>query len=73
MKKVIIKLIRSYQYFSKDIGGYNAIPLLFRSGCRYYPTCSDYMIESINKLGVWRGLAGGFVRILKCNPLITKY
>ncbi len=36
--------------------------------CRFYPTCSCYMKEAIEKKGVMKGLALGIKRILKCNP-----
>jgi len=37
--------------------------------CRYYPTCSSYMAEAIEKKGIWKGILLGVRRILKCNPL----
>jgi len=37
--------------------------------CRFYPTCSCYMIEAIQKKGFWTGVFLGLMRILKCNPL----
>lgn len=36
--------------------------------CRFYPTCSSYMMEAIQKKGVWKGLLLGLLRILKCHP-----
>lgn len=36
--------------------------------CRFSPTCSQFMIESIQKHGVLRGGARGVWRILRCNP-----
>jgi len=36
--------------------------------CRYVPTCSQYMIESIRRRGVIVGTAKGILRVLKCNP-----
>lgn len=41
-------------------------PLLPRS-CRFYPTCSNYMIEAINVFG-FKGIFIGLKRITKCNP-----
>ncbi len=41
-------------------------PLLPHS-CRFYPTCSNYMIESINAFGL-KGVIIGLKRIAKCNP-----
>jgi uncharacterized protein len=36
--------------------------------CRFYPTCSSYMMEAIQKKGVLRGVSLGLLRILKCHP-----
>ncbi|MBN2837627.1 MAG: membrane protein insertion efficiency factor YidD, partial [Fusobacteriaceae bacterium] len=36
--------------------------------CRFYPTCSCYGIEAINKHGAVKGLYLTIKRILKCNP-----
>lgn len=36
--------------------------------CKFQPTCSDYMIESLKKYGFLWGSFRGFYRILKCNP-----
>lgn len=38
------------------------------SVCRFYPTCSSYMQEAIDKKGVLRGLLCGLKRILRCHP-----
>ena len=37
--------------------------------CRYYPSCSHYAMEAIEKYGAKRGLSMSFARILRCNPL----
>ena len=36
--------------------------------CLYRPTCSQYMLESINNLGALAGILAGTWRILRCNP-----
>ena len=61
IKKGIIKLIRLYQ---KYIRGLNPKDI----GCKFYPTCSDYMIQAIEKHGIFKGMAMGVWRILRCNP-----
>ncbi|MBI2995669.1 MAG: membrane protein insertion efficiency factor YidD [Candidatus Melainabacteria bacterium] len=37
--------------------------------CRFYPSCSDYFLESIQKHGLFIGLALSVKRILRCHPL----
>ena len=46
--------------------------LFFPPCCRFHPTCSAYMIDSVKKNGTLRGLFFGFIRILKCNPFFSK-
>lgn len=62
MKKICLFLIKKYK---KIIS-----PLLSSKGvnCKYYPTCSDYTIQAIEKYGVIKGCFLGIKRILKCNP-----
>ncbi|HYP13999.1 MAG TPA: membrane protein insertion efficiency factor YidD [Bryobacteraceae bacterium] len=36
--------------------------------CRYYPTCSMYMLESIERYGALRGLGMGLRRLSRCHP-----
>jgi putative membrane protein insertion efficiency factor len=38
------------------------------SACRFYPTCSEYMIEAIEKHGPVHGVAKGIGRLLRCHP-----
>jgi putative membrane protein insertion efficiency factor len=59
MKRILILIIRFYRRF---------ISPLKRPSCIYYPTCSQYAIEAIQKYG---SLKGGFMaikRILRCHP-----
>ncbi len=41
---------------------------LSRHTCLYEPTCSEYMLRSINNIGVIFGILAGLWRILRCNP-----
>ena len=52
------------------IRGYQAVisPLLGAGVCRFYPSCSEYMIQSIEKYGVFSGAMHGLKRIGKCHP-----
>jgi len=59
MKKVFIFLIRIYQ---------RLISPLFPPSCRFYPTCSEYSVQAINKYGILIGSAKAIWRILRCNP-----
>lgn len=36
--------------------------------CKYYPTCSEYAKQAIEKYGICRGSFLAIKRILKCNP-----
>jgi putative membrane protein insertion efficiency factor len=40
----------------------------FGRQCRFHPTCSNYMIQAIEKHGLIRGLAKGAHRICRCQP-----
>jgi putative membrane protein insertion efficiency factor len=63
IKKIIgfplILLIKIYQYLISPI---------FPASCRFKPTCSSYMIESIEVWGPRKGLLLGLKRMLSCHP-----
>lgn len=59
MSRLIISLIRLYQYFLS--------PLLGPS-CRFHPTCSDYAKEAFTRHGLVRATYLSFRRLLRCNP-----
>ena len=61
MRKILIYLVKIYQKFISP-----ALP----KSCRYYPTCSTYMIDALTKFGPFLGLIMGISRILRCNPFI---
>ena len=42
-------------------------PLMPRA-CRFYPTCSEYALESIQKYGILKGISLGVLRISRCHP-----
>ncbi len=62
MKKVFIGLINFYKRMISPILNYHG------SNCKFYPTCSEYTKQAIEKYGVIRGLCKGFCRVLRCNP-----
>ena len=58
-RKLEILLIEFYQrHISKGLG----------KRCIYYPTCSEYTKQAIDKYGIIRGNILGIFRILRCNP-----
>lgn len=36
--------------------------------CRYQPTCSQYMLDAVDKYGPVRGVWRGIKRIGRCHP-----
>ena len=62
MKKLMIWLIEQYQkYISKWLKARNI-------NCKFYPTCSEYTKQAIEKYGAIKGICLGICRILRCNP-----
>jgi putative membrane protein insertion efficiency factor len=59
MRKIVIAALSFYKRFLS--------PLL-PSACRYRPTCSEYMIEAVERYGAFRGVSKGMLRLLRCHP-----
>ena len=59
MKKILILIIKIYQYLISPLLG---------SRCRFLPTCSEYFIEALKTQGLIKGAKLGVKRILKCHP-----
>ena len=59
LKKIIILLIRGYQIFISPI---------MPGKCSFYPTCSTYFVQAVEKYGPFKGSLLGIKRILKCHP-----
>ncbi|MDR4929398.1 MULTISPECIES: membrane protein insertion efficiency factor YidD [Bacillaceae] len=59
LKKILMGIIRFYQV---------AISPLKPPTCRFYPTCSHYGLEAINRFGPIKGSWLALIRILKCHP-----
>ncbi len=59
MRRVLLALIRAYQYvLSPWIGG----------SCRYWPTCSEYAREAISAHGAFAGAGLALARLARCHP-----
>lgn len=59
MKYLIIRAIKLYQSFISPSLGAN---------CRFYPSCSEYTKQAVERFGVFRGLYLGIKRINRCSP-----
>ncbi len=59
MKKLLILLIKFYRKY---------ISPLKSTKCPYFPTCSEYGLEAVEKYGVFKGGFLALWRILRCNP-----
>jgi putative membrane protein insertion efficiency factor len=46
----------------------NVLSPLLPASCRFYPTCSVYTEQAIEKHGIVKGLFYGLRRILRCHP-----
>ena len=62
MKKILIWIITFYQ---KNISIYLESKNI---RCKFYPTCSEYTKQAIQKYGVIKGIFLGVWRICRCNP-----
>lgn len=72
MKKLLIAIIKFYRMFLSPLKKifYSIFSFGFGTdaGCRFYPTCSQYAIEAIEKYGAFRGSIMAVKRIFRCNP-----
>ncbi|BAT70967.1 conserved hypothetical protein [Thermosulfidibacter takaii ABI70S6] len=59
MAQIVILVVRTYQI---------AISPLTPKTCRFYPSCSQYSIQALNKYGFVKGCYLSVKRILKCHP-----
>lgn len=59
IKKLFILPIKFYKKFISPLLG---------DRCRFYPTCSEYMMEAIQVHGVVKGIILGCGRLLRCQP-----
>ena len=59
MRTLLIGLIQLYRY---------AVSPLLGANCRFYPSCSCYAREAIERHGALRGLGLALCRIARCHP-----
>jgi putative membrane protein insertion efficiency factor len=59
MKTVLLALLRGYRF---------AISPLLGSRCRFFPSCSEYAIESLGRYGALKGSWLALRRVLRCHP-----
>ncbi|MGH9608671.1 MAG: membrane protein insertion efficiency factor YidD [Bryobacteraceae bacterium] len=59
MQRIVMTALKGYKL---------AISPLLPSACRYSPTCSEYMMDAVQKYGVWHGVWLGLKRLARCHP-----
>jgi putative membrane protein insertion efficiency factor len=59
MKKIVLCMLKFYK---------RKISPAFGQRCRFYPTCSVYMYEAVERYGAARGVWLGIKRLLRCQP-----
>jgi putative membrane protein insertion efficiency factor len=59
MQRTILVVLKGYKRFLS--------PLL-PSACRYYPTCSEYMMDAVERYGCVKGIWLGIKRLGRCHP-----
>lgn len=60
ISRVLIDLLRIYQ---------RVLSPLLGPRCRFYPSCSHYAVEALQRHGALRGSALTLGRISRCHPL----
>lgn len=59
MTRLLVALLRAYRF---------AISPLYGQVCRYYPSCSAYALEAVERHGGFRGGCLALRRLLRCHP-----
>lgn len=59
MKHIFVVLIRLYQKVISPLKGQT---------CRFYPSCSEYSVQALQKYGFLKGSWKSIKRILRCHP-----
>ncbi|MHB8115701.1 MAG: membrane protein insertion efficiency factor YidD [Acidithiobacillus ferrivorans] len=59
VRHVAVVVVRGYQYVISPMLGQR---------CRFYPTCSEYACQAIERYGIAKGSWLGIKRISRCHP-----
>ncbi len=59
MKALLLSLLRAYQYALRPLMGAN---------CRFFPSCSDYAREAVERHGATKGAWLAARRLARCHP-----
>ena len=59
LRRIVILPIRAYQLLLSPMVGQR---------CKYYPSCSEYAAQAVQRYGILRGLVLAGWRLLRCNP-----
>ena len=59
LRAVFVLPIRAYQWLLSPLLG---------PRCKYYPSCSEYAAQAVQRYGILRGLVLAGWRLLRCNP-----
>lgn len=62
IKKLIIFLLKGYQRWISPIFCFLGVH------CKFYPSCSNYMMQAIQKYGMIKGVFLGIKRLFRCHP-----
>ena len=60
IRSIFISILRGYQYLISPLLG---------NRCRFHPTCSEYMIEAVQRFGIFKGFYLGLKRLGRCQPM----
>lgn len=66
IKKIILETLRGYKKLFSPL--WPSLAVIFPVACKFYPTCSEYSGQAIQKYGVKRGFWLSLKRILRCHP-----
>jgi putative membrane protein insertion efficiency factor len=59
LRSAVVAVLRGYQHWISPTLG---------PRCRYYPSCSEYTVQAVQRFGILRGLVLAAWRLLRCNP-----